>query len=124
MTILVLEENPVDEALIRHALAGTEHTVLEAKDLDHGLEQMTARPIDVVIVSLSAIPELGLPSFQRLLSQSPGTKLVALAPASGTDGLTTLLLAESLHAHHLLAKPVDTEQLLAIIQLTCPLSAG
>ena len=123
MIILVLEDNPIDEALIRHALAGSDHTVLEAKTLDHSLELMTAQRFDVVIVSLSAVPERGLPSFQRRLHQAPATKLVALAPASGGDGLTTLLLAESLHAHHLLAKPVDIEQLLAIIHLNCPLSA-
>lgn len=122
MTILLLENNPTDEALIRQAVAGTGHTILEAKTLDHALEQMAAQHVDVLIVSLSTIPEGGLPSFQRLLDQAPATKLVALAPASGGDGLTTLLLAESLHAHHLLAKPVDSEQLVAIIQLACPLS--
>jgi DNA-binding NtrC family response regulator len=95
---------------------------LEAKNLDDALEQLTGRHIDVAIVSLSAIPERAVPYFQRLLNQAPATKVVALAPAHGGDGLTTLLLAESLHAHHLLAKPIDGEQFLNIIQLTCPMS--
>ena len=121
MTILVLEDNLLDQAVIRRALSGTEHTVLEALNLDDALEQLTGRHIDVAIVSLSAIPERAVPYFQRLLNQAPATKVIALAPAGG-DGLTILLRAESLHAHHLLAKPIAGEQLLAIIQLTCPLS--
>lgn len=122
MTILVLEDNLPDQAVIRRALSGTEHTVLEALNLDDALEQLTGRHIDVAILSLSAIPERAVHYFQRLLNQAPATKVVALAPARGGDGLTTLLRAESLHAHHLLAKPIDDEQLLAIIQLTCPTS--
>lgn len=116
MTILVLEDNPPDQTVIRDALSGTEHTLLQAENLDDALEQLSKRHIDAAILSLSAIPERAIPYFQRLLTQAPSTKVVALAPAWGGDGLTTLLRAESLRAHHLLAKPIDTEQLLALLQ--------
>lgn len=120
-TILVLEDNLEDRDVIRRALSSTEYNVLEAENLEDGFEQMTKRHIDVVILSLTAIPEQGIPHFQRLLLQAPAVKVVALAPVRGGDGLTTLLRAESLKAHHLLAKPVEPQQLLTILQLTFPL---
>jgi CheY-like chemotaxis protein len=120
-TILVLEDNLDDRDAIRRLLSGTEYTVLEAENLDYVQDQIGTRHIDVAIVSLTAIPEQAIPRFQRLLLQAPAVKVVALAPVRTGDGLTTLLRAESLKAHHLLAKPVEGQQLLTVLQLSVPL---
>jgi DNA-binding NtrC family response regulator len=120
-TILLVEDDHADRSLIRQTLSDTEHTLLEAETLDDCREYITDHHIDLAMVSLTIIPEQAVSDFQRMLQQTPDTKILALAPIQGKDGLTTLLRAESLRAHHLLAKPINPQQLLAILQLTFPL---
>jgi hypothetical protein len=61
------------------------------------------------------------PRVQRALLRTPDTKILALASLEKGDGLTTLLKAESLRAHHLLATPIDPQQFLSILQVLFPL---
>ena len=77
---------------------------------------------DVAIVALDALPEQSLPEFHQASLYSPSTKILALAPLERQSGLSTLLKAESLHAHHLLARPLDSRQLLTLLQATLPAS--
>lgn len=120
-TILLLEDNATDRALIRRTVFETEHTLIEAEALEDILAHITHRHIDLVIVSLAIVSENALSTFQQFILQMPDTKVLALTPARGGDGLTTLLKAESLRAHHLMPKPIDPQQLLSILNLTFPL---
>ena len=120
-TILLLEDEATDRALIRRAVFATDHTLIEAEALEDVADHIACRHIDLVIISLATISDGVLPTFQRLVSQMPGTRILALTPAQGADRLTTLLKAESLGAHHLLPKPIDPQQLLTILNLTFPL---
>ncbi len=117
-TILLLEDEATDRALIRRVVFGTEHTLIEAEALEDVVGHIAGRHIDVVIISLATLSGEGLATFQRLMSQMPGTKILALTPAQGGDRLTTLLKAESVRAHHLIPKPLDPQQLLTILNLS------
>lgn len=120
-TILLLEDNATDRALIRRTIFRTEHTLIEAEALEDILAHIIHRHIDLAIISLTIVSEDALPIFQQFLLQMPDIKVLALTPHHGSDGLTTLLRAESLRAHHLMAKPIDPQQLLTILNLTFPL---
>jgi len=119
-TILVLDDNEADTALIRRVAADGEYTVLTAQNLDEFHLQITQQPIDLAMISLATLSEKDTLRFQRILLQSPDTKVLAVAPPQRGDGLATLLRAESLQAHRLLAKPINPNQLLAILNLTFP----
>lgn len=119
-TILILDDNEADTALIRRVAAEGEYTVLTAQDLDEFHLQITQQPIDLAVISLATLSEKDTPRLQRILLQAPDTKVLAVAPTQRGDGLATLLRAESLQAHRLLAKPINPNQFLTILNLTFP----
>lgn len=119
-TILILDDDAADTALIRRIATDGEYTVLTSQNLEEFHLQMARQPIDLVMISLATISEQDTPRLQPILRQAPDTKVLAVAPAQRGDGLTTLLRAESLQAQRLIAKPIDPQQLLAILNLTFP----
>lgn len=104
--ILVLDDDAAERALIEDMIVG-ECRLITANDLDEFRLQMGRHPIDLAIVSLTALPEHDIGNLQTVLQDAPETKVLALAPAPHGDALSTLLQAESLHANHLLAKPIN-----------------
>jgi DNA-binding NtrC family response regulator len=119
-TILVFDDDAVDAALIARIAKDGDHTVLASQDISEFQLQMTRQPIDLVIISLATVHEQDTARLQSILRQVPDTKVFTIAPAQRGAGLTTLLRAESLGARHLLAKPLDPDQLRAIFDLTFP----
>lgn len=119
-TILVLDDNATDAALISRIAADGDHTVLASQDIEEFELQMARQPIDLVVISLATVHEQDAARLQSILRQTPDTRVCAVAPAERGAGLTTLLRAESLKARHLLAKPLDPHQLRTIFDLTFP----
>lgn len=119
-TILVLDDNAEDVELIRRITVEGDYTILVAQNLEDFRLQLEQQPIDLAIISLATVSEADTPLLQHVLRQAPDTRVLALAPPRRGDGLATLLRAESLHAHRLLAKPIDPEQLLTLLNLTFP----
>jgi CheY-like chemotaxis protein len=122
-TILLLDNDPMDRGLIRQALSDTEHRLIEVEDCGDFLNRVGQELIDLAIISLTAIPDEVAPRFSQVLLRARHTKLLALAPIEGSDGLGTLMKAESLNAHHLLAKPIDRRQLQMIFNVNFPVIA-
>ncbi|ALA57599.1 hypothetical protein [Nitrospira moscoviensis] len=120
-TTLLLDDDPADRDAIRRAMPETEHRLIEADDLDDFLDRLTRERVELAIISLAAVSEDTAPRVQRALLRTPDTKILALAALDKGDGLTTLLKAESLRAHHLLATPIDPQQFLSILQVLFPL---
>lgn len=119
-TILILDDDTADAALIRSIATDGGYTVLTSQNLEEFHRRMTRQPIDLVMISLATIPEEDTPHLQHILLQAPDTKVLAMTPPQREDGLATLLRAESLQAQHLLAKPIVPQQLLAILNMTFP----
>ena len=120
-TTLLLDDDPADRVVIRRAMPDTEHRLIEADDLSDFLDRLTRERVELAIISLAAVSEDMAPRVQRALLRTPDTKILALASLEKGDGLTTLLMAESLRAHHLLATPIDPQQFLSILQVLFPL---
>jgi CheY-like chemotaxis protein len=119
-TILVFDHEPADAELIRRITPDRDYTVLAARTIEDFQLQMTGQFVDLAIVSLAAIAEQDTARLQAILHQAPDTKVFAMAPVQQGAGLATLLKAESLGARRLLSKPVDSEQVLAILDVTFP----
>ena len=122
-TILILDDDAADIALIRRVATDGEYTVLTSQNLEEFQTQLTRQPIDLVMISLATISAQDIARLHPILHQAPDAKVLAIAPSQREDGLTTLLRAESLQAQHLLAKPINSQQLLAILNLTFPQTA-
>lgn len=122
-TILLLDDDPGDRATIQRAVSDADQRLVQAKNLDDFLRRMREDHVELAIISLDIVSDKTMPDIQNAFLRTPETKILALAPIHGGDGLNTLLKAESLHAHHLLAKPVDHEQLLTVLHVMFPVSA-
>jgi DNA-binding NtrC family response regulator len=118
--ILMLDDDAAERALIEDAIGSVEYRLIVAKDLDEFRLQMAQQSVDLAIVSLTAIREHDIENLQIALQDAPETKVLVLAPAPHGNGLSTLLQAESLHANHLLAKPINPRQLASILTSAFP----
>jgi len=119
-TILVLDDDAADTALIRRVAPEGEYTVLVSQNLEEFQLQLARQLIDLAVISLATVSEKDTARLQDLLRQAPDSRVLAVAPAQPGDGLTTLLRAESIRAQHLIAKPIDPQQLLSMLALTFP----
>jgi hypothetical protein len=81
---------------------------------------MAREPINLAIISLGTSSKQDTARLQPLLRQSPATQVFRLAPAQQGSGLTTLLMAESLETRHLLAKPIQPNQLRTLVHFAFP----
>lgn len=119
-TILVLDDDAADNELIRRVATDSDHTVIASVTIEDFEFQMTQQPIDLVIISLTTIRDQDMTRLQPILQQAPAAKIFAVSSFQRATGLTTLLRAESLGAHHLLAKPIDPRQLRRCFEATFP----
>lgn len=118
--ILLLGNDTADAAPISRIAAEGGHTALASQNIDEFQRQMAGQPIDLVIIFLTTISEQDIARLRPILHQAPDTKVCAVAPDHQESWLTTLLRAESLGARHLLATPINPEQLRTIFDLTFP----
>ena len=119
-TILILDDDAADTVLIHRIATDAKYSVLTSQNLEEFRRELARQPIDLVMISLATISEKDIPRLQHILLQSPDTKVLVVAPAQRRAGLTTLLRAESLQAQHLLAKPIEPQQILTILDRTVP----
>lgn len=122
-TVLLLDNDSANLPVLREVLAKTEYHLTEAISLQDFFNLLAQGPFDLLIISLALMQEERLEEFHRLLTQTPDTKVLALAPFHPGDGLRTLLKAEALRVHHLLATPFDAQKLLSILNITLPISS-
>ena len=83
--ILLIEDNPADARLVREWLkeAGKEQFQLEQADrLDAGLELLTERDYDMVLLDLGLPDSQGLGALQAVRTQAPATPIVVLTGLS------------------------------------------
>ncbi|MGQ0668026.1 MAG: hypothetical protein ACT4O4_13425 [Nitrospiraceae bacterium] len=119
-TILLLGNDTVDATPISRIAAEGGHTELASQNIDDFQLQMACQPIDLVIIFLATMSEQDIARLRPILHQAPDTKVFAVAPDHQESWLATLLRAESLGARHLLATPIDPQQLRAVFDLTFP----
>jgi response regulator RpfG family c-di-GMP phosphodiesterase len=122
-TVLLLDDLAEDRTLIEQAL-GTEARVVRKRSAEELLEHLLGgEPVDLAVVALDMVSDAAAQEVGRVFGLARGTKVLALAPVQQGSGLTTLLRAESLHAHHLLARPLDAHHLLMVLNSMFPAMA-
>ena len=104
-TILVIDDQEPIRALLRAALEGDGHEVLEASNGLLGLERSRERAADLVIIDLF-MPEMnGLELITELNRSVPHVKVIAMS--GGLKGKSGLLAAKRLGAHRTFQKPFE-----------------
>jgi diguanylate cyclase (GGDEF)-like protein len=116
-SVLLIEDNPGDARLIREMIAEDPDAPFElsvADRLSTGLEQLERKPAGLVLLDLSLPDSLGLETFTRVYSHSPGVPVIVL---TGTDDATVALKAVQSGAQDYLVKgKLDRELLVRAMQ--------
>ena len=83
--VLLVEDNPADALLLQESLSGdllTDFQVTVAERLRQGLEELGARPYDVVLLDLGLPDSQGLGTFEAAHAEFPDIPMIVLSGAS------------------------------------------
>jgi two-component system, response regulator, stage 0 sporulation protein F len=113
-TILVIEDQEPIRALLRIALEGAGHKVLEAPNGRLGLALHRASAADLIITDI-VMPEMdGLEMMLELTRNFLNVKVIAIS--GGLEGEVPLHVAKLLGARRTFQKPLDMETLLSAVR--------
>ena len=86
--LLLVEDNPADERLVREMLAETAGPsfVLESVDtLSKALRRLVARDIDLVLLDLSLPDSVGIDTVRKVQASAPGVPIIVLTGSRDDD---------------------------------------
>jgi two-component system response regulator (stage 0 sporulation protein F) len=113
-TILVIDDEEPIRALLRIALEGAGHEVVEASNGRLGLVLYRASAIDLIITDI-VMPEIDRLEMMLELSRNfLNVKVIALS--AGQEGEAPLHVAKMLGARQTIQKPLDMEKLLSAVR--------
>jgi diguanylate cyclase (GGDEF)-like protein len=116
-SVLLIEDNPGDARLIEmmlHEDEATPFVLQHAERLSKGLELLSAKEPDLILLDLSLPDSHGLETFSKVYAHSPKVPIIVL---SGNDDQTLALFAVKSGAQDYLVKgKIDRELLLRAMQ--------
>jgi DNA-binding NtrC family response regulator len=113
-TILVIDDQEPIRSLLRTALEGDGHEVLEASNGRLGLELYRERSADLIITDI-VMPEMeGLEMMLVLTRNFPNVKVIAMSGGLESEG--RLNVAKRLGARQTFLKPFDMGKLLSAVR--------
>jgi CheY-like chemotaxis protein len=113
-TILVIDDQEPIRTLLRTALEGAGHVVLDAPNGRLGLDLYQKHVADLVITDID-MPEMnGLEMMLELTKNFLDVKVIAISGCAESRGV--LQLAKLLGARQTLQKPLDVNKLLAMVR--------
>lgn len=116
MTILVVEDNPVNAEMIRLALEKEHYAVVAAADGEAAIAQLEEHPeVDLVITDVMMPNVDGLQMLERI-RQRPEWKMLPVVVATSVANQATVRQAVSLHCKHFIVKPFTVQLLLQTVR--------
>jgi len=113
-TILVIDDQEPIRTLLRIALEGAGHEVLEASNGRRGFALYRARSADLIITDI-VMPEMdGLELMLELTSNFLHVNVIAMA--DGLQGKASLHMAKLLGARETFHKPFEMDKLLSAVR--------
>lgn len=115
--ILLIEDNPADADLIQEYLGeveGSAFSIVHAETLATGLEHLSSKETDVVLLDLSLPDSRGLETFTTLHARAPKTPIIVLSGLSDEE-----LAVRAVHEgaqDYLVKGRVDSDLLVRAIQ--------
>jgi DNA-binding NarL/FixJ family response regulator len=116
-SVLLIEDNPGDVRLIREMLAddpAQPFTLTHADRLSAGIEKLSHKPADLVLLDLSLPDSHGIETFSKIYAHSPKVPIIVL---SGNDDQQLALYAVKSGAQDYLVKgKIDSALLMKAMQ--------
>ena len=115
-SILVIDDEKLQRAILRKILEGAGHTVLDAKDGKQALRMYGENPTDLVISDMY-MPEMdGLEFLVRVCEVFPKARIIALSGGGFMGKEEVLTAASRLGAVGVLEKPYTVEECLEMVE--------
>jgi DNA-binding NtrC family response regulator len=111
--VLIVDDSPAIRKVLRRILESGGYAVMEAGSAATALELLTRERVDVVLTDLQMPECSGVELAQRIASQYPGVKVIAM---SGFDSVHLANLAPELRIETTLMKPMKPEALLDAVR--------
>lgn len=110
--ILVIDDDPMYRTVLRRFIEEKGHTVIEAEDANAGLKVFLEEKIDLVVSDLIMPEKSGMELLQELRAIKPDA-LVIMVTGFPTVEIATAAMKAG--AYDFLVKPVDIDQLTAVM---------
>jgi len=114
--VLVIDDDPGVRSFLRAALEWAGHEVSVAPDGHVGLRLFSQRPADLVILDIFMPHNDGLGVLLELLHEDPNAKIVVISGGGKNAEFEYLNDARALGAARALRKPIQVNDLIAVVQ--------
>ena len=110
--ILVIDDERTVRDVLRKALTGAGHEVVDAPGGQEGIELYRRDPADLVITDLF-MPEIdGLTVIEEMRKHNPGARIISITSGEGDD----CALAKELGAERTFVKPFSISDILRTVE--------
>lgn len=116
-TILLAEDDPVFATVLQRALTQRGYAIHSAVDVQQARAAMEQQRFDYAILDLNLGGQSSLELIPPLLAASESIRILIL---TGYASIATAVEAIKLGAHNYLAKPADTDEILAALMKDSP----
>ncbi len=113
--ILVVDDDPGVRDVIRSMLEASGYSVLLAENGREAMRLLKTERADLILTDLVMPEQEGIETIKALRREYPELKVIAMSGAFGGDYLR---IAAYLGAHATLAKPIQMETLLRLVEET------
>ena len=113
--ILVIEDNQPLRRLLQITLEAEGHTVLQASDGVEGLSLVRRHGADLVLCDLLMPGQDGLQTIQELHRDFPALPVLVISGGGSPGGVDLHAAASLLGADHILRKPFELPELVAVV---------
>jgi DNA-binding NtrC family response regulator len=111
--ILVIDDEPIIQEVLRDILAGERHDLTFAPDAESGLQALEEREFDLVVLDLMLPGMGGLEALTEIRRRDPD-QVVLMLTAHGS--VETAVQAMRMGAHDYLAKPFKNEDVVRVLR--------
>jgi DNA-binding response OmpR family regulator len=116
--LLICDDSPLERLALSHFLRRHEFNVDEAADSESALQLLQLRPVDLIILDLQMPGKDGFSVLAYIQAHRPGLPVILISGMPIEDIQDKIHLLPSRELPPLLLKPVNTDQLLEVIDLS------
>jgi CheY-like chemotaxis protein len=116
-SVLVVDDDPLQRAIICEVLCGRSYDCAEASDGDLALASLTRAPADVVVIDMLMDRKDGVETIIEIRKRWPAIRIIAISGGGHSlDSGYLLDTARALGAHAALRKPIDRIELRSLVE--------
>jgi DNA-binding response OmpR family regulator len=115
-TILIIDDEDLFRAMLKHMLEAEGYDILEASEGGQGVRIFDEKHPDLVITDIVMPDQEGIQTIREIRQKDPRVPIIAISGGGYLASSEYLVAAEALGAIRSFSKPFDRHELFAAIQ--------